>query len=154
VNAQSRHRFKRSFSRCPPFDNHWVLERQRRWMVGQGEPLDETMDVYRKPGEHVEHWNERANAPGAVVLPDDIADRALDAPLWWWVCTGCRQGTTSTPSCTRPRPENATRWDSSDGLSDSATYTSTETVMSCPKRIRTSVPSRPTNCRRSRLNTD
>lgn len=59
---------------------------------GSFQPLDETMDVYRKAGKHVEQWNERPNAPGAVVHPDEIAQRGLSAPLWWWVCTACRQG--------------------------------------------------------------
>jgi subtilisin family serine protease len=57
-----------------------------------GLPFDETMDVYGPESRPVVEWNERPNAPGAVVVPDSVGREGLTAPLWWWVCAACRQG--------------------------------------------------------------
>jgi subtilisin family serine protease len=73
-------------------------------LTGTATPIDETIDMYRRPGHHDVEWNERPNAPGAVVLPDDIGDQGLIAPSLWWVCAGCRQGDNFYPFMQQTAP--------------------------------------------------
>jgi subtilisin family serine protease len=60
-------------------------------------PADEAMAVYSGPSRSDIHWYNRPNAPGAVVLPPEIRTVGLLPPLWWWVCSACRQGDTFYP---------------------------------------------------------
>ena len=83
-----------------PVDRRFIHERS---VSGPGS-VDETIDVYRQPGRRDVEWNERPNAPGAVLLPADIGDQGLLAPLWWWVCAACRQGDNFYPFMQQTAP--------------------------------------------------